>query len=113
MHESSLGKDVLRAVLERAAEAGASRVRVVRGFVAETEWLDPKAIAFHFAAHAQGTAAEGATLELETRWIEADCLGCGKRYKPDHHVILCPDCGSTEAKLLGEQGLRIETIEVD
>jgi hydrogenase nickel incorporation protein HypA/HybF len=113
MHESSLGRDVLRAVLERAAEVGASRVRVVHGFIAETEWLDPGAIAFHFAAHARGTAAEGARLELTTRWVEADCVDCGKRYKPEHHVLLCPHCGSTDAELLGETGLRIDTIEVD
>jgi hydrogenase nickel incorporation protein HypA/HybF len=113
MHESSLGRDVLRAVLERAAEVGASRVRVVRGCISETEWLDPEAIAFHFAAFARGTAAEGARLELATRWVEADCMGCGKRYKPDHHVQLCPHCGSTDAELLGETGLRIDTIEVD
>jgi len=113
MHESSLGKEVLRAVLERAAEENASVVRLVRGFIAETERLDPEAIAFHFAAHARGTPAEGARLELAVRWVEADCSACGERYRPDHHVLLCPKCGSTEATLLGETGLGIESIEVD
>jgi hydrogenase nickel insertion protein HypA len=113
MHESSLGRDIVRAVVDKATEAGALKVRVVRGFVAETEWLNPEAIVFHFQAHARGTVAESARLELTTSWIEADCTQCGERYKPDHHVLLCPRCGSTEAKLLGETGLRIDTIEVD
>lgn len=113
MHESSLGRDIVRAVVEKATHAGASRVRVVRGSISETEWLNPQAIAFHFDAFARGTIAEGAHLELSTNWIEADCADCGHRYKPDHHVLLCPQCGSTDAKLLGEQGLRIESIEVD
>ena len=39
MHESSLGKEVLRAVLERAAEEKAKRVSLVRGWIAETERL--------------------------------------------------------------------------
>lgn len=113
MHESSLGRDIVRAVVEKAREAGAKHVRLVRGFVAETEWLNPEAIIFHFNAHARGTVAEGARLELKTSWLEADCKQCGKRYKPDHHVLLCPHCGSTEANVLGEPGLRIESIDVD
>lgn len=113
MHESSLGRDIVRAVVAKATEAGATHVWLVRGFVAETEWLNPEAIAFHFQAHARGTLAEGATLELTTAWVEAICAQCGEQYRPDHHVLLCPKCGSTEAKLLGETGLRIDTIEVE
>jgi len=113
MHESSLGRDIVRAVVEKAEDAGAKQVRLVRGFVAETEWLNPDAIVFHFTAHARGTIAEGARLELTTSWLEADCTHCGKRYKPDHHVLLCPHCGSSDAKVLGEPGLRIESIDVD
>jgi hydrogenase nickel incorporation protein HypA/HybF len=33
-------------------------------------------------------------------------------YRRDHHVVLCPACGSTDGELLGEIGLGIETIEV-
>jgi hydrogenase nickel incorporation protein HypA/HybF len=112
MHESSLGKQVLEAVLERARGAGAARVVAVHGWVAETEHLNPEAIAFHFAAHARGTPAEGATLKLDLRWVEARCSGCGAVYKPDHHVTLCPECGDTDAELLGETGIAIESIEV-
>ena len=113
MHESSLGRDILRVVVEKANDVGAKKVQLVRGCIAETEWLNSEAIIFHFHAHARGTVAEGAQLELTTAWVEADCITCGKRYKPDHHVLLCPHCGSTEAKLLGDTGLRIDTIEVE
>lgn len=113
MHESSLGRDILRVVVEKATEVGAVKVQLVRGSIAETEWLNPEAIVFHFQAHARGTVAEGARLELTTIWVEADCTSCGERYKPDHHVLLCPSCGSTDGKLLGETGLRIETIAVE
>jgi hydrogenase nickel incorporation protein HypA/HybF len=113
MHESSLGRDIVRLVVEKAREAEATRVKRVTGFIAETEWLNPEAIVFHFQAHAQGTIAEGAQLELATLWIEADCANCGIRYKPDHHVLLCPQCGSIDAKLSHEPGLRIESIEVE
>jgi hydrogenase nickel incorporation protein HypA/HybF len=113
MHESSLARQILRAVVERAAREGARRVVAVRGWVAETESLSRDSLASHFAAHARGTPAEGARLELRVEHIEARCSGCGTSYAPDHHVLLCPRCGGTDAELLGTPGLGIDAIEVD
>jgi hydrogenase nickel insertion protein HypA len=113
MHESSLGKAVLTAVLERAAAENAKQIRKVSGWIAETESLDPSAIRFHFQAHARGTPAEGAELELRLVWVEAECASCKTRYKPEHHLLLCPSCGSTEGVVLGETGLGLDSIEID
>lgn len=112
MHESTLARRVLELVLTRATEAGATRVRAVHGWLAETEALSADALALHFAALAQGTAAEGATLAIALRHVEARCATCARVYRPDH-VLLCPDCGSLEGELLGEVGLAIESLEVD
>jgi hydrogenase nickel incorporation protein HypA/HybF len=109
VHESTLARTLLAAVLARARGA---RVRVVRGWVAETEALSRSSLAFHFAAHAHGTPAEDARLELELRRIVARCRGCGATYVPEHHLLLCPACASTDAELLGETGLGIDAIEV-
>lgn len=109
MHESALARNLLAAVLARA---GGGRVRVVRGWVAETEALSPESLAFHFAAHARGTVAEGARLELELLRVEARCAACGDTYAPEHHVTVCPACGSTDAELLGRTGLGLRALEV-
>ncbi len=50
MHESSLAKQILTAALERAAADNATRIRAVRGWVAESEALSGESLAFHFAA---------------------------------------------------------------
>jgi len=113
MHESSLARQILDAVLQRARDAGAGRVLAVRGFVAETEHLSPESIAFHFAAHARGTAAEGATLRMRLVHVEAECARCKEKYAPEHHVLLCPACGSSEARLLGDVGVGVEALDVE
>jgi hydrogenase nickel incorporation protein HypA/HybF len=113
MHESALAKRVLELVLDRARAEGARRVTRVRGYVAETEALAPESLAFHFAAHAKGTAADGARLELELVRVSARCRACGEGYTPDHHVILCPRCESTEAELTGRTGVGIVEIDVE
>jgi hydrogenase nickel incorporation protein HypA/HybF len=110
MHETSLAKQILNAVLERAE---GRRVRLVRGSIAEDEALSAEALAFHFRAHAQGSVAEFARLELELLHLSARCGACATVFLPDHHVRLCPACGSTDAVLEGHPGVHVEDIEVE
>ena len=110
MHESDLARRVVEAVLEAT---GGARVVSVKGTIAEAETLSPDSLGFHFAAHAKGTQAEGARLELDLVEVLAICDGCGKRFMPeDHHVLLCPDCGSP-ATLEAEVGVRVTAVEVE
>jgi hydrogenase nickel incorporation protein HypA/HybF len=113
MHESSLARQILDVVLARAAGEGAHRIRLVRGWVAETETLSVESLGFHFTAHARGTAAEDAKLALRLVHVQARCRSCAHTYCPEHHVLVCPACGSTEGNLLGETGLGIDSVEVD
>ena len=113
MHESALARQILRIALERLeAEPGATRIRRIRGWIAETEALSADSLAVHFEGLARGTAAEGAALDLRLTHVRARCDACGAVYAPDHHVLLCPDCGSPEATLQGRTGMGIEAIEV-
>jgi hydrogenase nickel incorporation protein HypA/HybF len=113
MHETSLARHILDVVLARTAAEGGHRVRRIQGWVAETEALSPDSLRFHFTAHARGTAAEDAALDLRLVHVEARCRACGRVYAPEHHVLLCPACSSTDADVLGETGLKIETVELD
>jgi len=113
MHESALAKKILAVVLERTAGEGAAHVRRVHGWIAESESLRPESLQFHFAAHATGTRAEGARLDLDLTFVPARCNACGSEYEPDHHLLLCPACGSVDGELLGRTGLGIEAIEVE
>ena len=110
MHEAALARSLLAAVLEHA---GGARVRVVRGWVAETEALSTESLELHFAGHACGTVAEGARLEIELVRVAARCAACGRTFTIEDHVAICPGCGSAGATLLGETGLGLRAIEVD
>ena len=110
MHEASLARGILAAILDQVGPG--ERVRVVRGWLAQTEVLDPLSIRMHFLGMARGTVAEGAALELKLTHVAARCLDCATEYLPEHHLTLCPACGSTEAELIGEVGLGIDEIDV-
>lgn len=110
MHESSLARDLLRAVLDKTPSG--ARVLRVRGRVAETEALSTDSLGFHFGLAAWGTPAQGAALVLEAEHVAARCLDCGATYLPEHHLTLCPSCGSTRGEVLGQVGVFIEAIDV-
>lgn len=113
MHESSLARQLLTVVLERARAAGARRVLVVRGFVADCENLSASSLELHFRLHAENTVAAGASLELELTRVRASCRACTAHYEPEHHVTVCPECGSTDAELLGRTGLGIHSMDIE
>jgi len=112
MHETSLARRLLGAVLEHAERNGAARVVAVKGFVAETETLSRASLSFHFAALARGTIADGAALELRLTHVEARCRTCGAVYAPEHHILLCPCCGASDSELLSPTGLGLDTVEI-
>ena len=112
MHESTLAHQLLGMVLERTQQQHITRVVSVRGWIAETEALSPEAIRFHFQALAQGTPAADAHLELSLIQVEALCRSCGARYLPDRQLLMCPQCGSSDATLLGRVGPGILELEI-
>jgi len=113
MHESSLAKQMVQMVLERAAENGARVVRQVRGWVAETERLSPESLRLHFLRHAQGTPAQEAALHLRLEHVGVKCDGCGGEYPPEHHLLICPRCGHVGGTPVGRTGIGIEALDVE
>ncbi len=111
MHESVLARQLVAAVLARVPE-GHRATRVV-GWLAETEALDGDSIRLHFDHLSTGTPASGAVLELALVHVRARCEDCGETYLPEHHLTLCPSCGSTEGALLDRTGLGIDSLEVE
>ena len=112
MHEAQLARQVLDAVLAHAHAARATRVLAVRGRLADPEGLSADSLAFHFAAHARGTAAEGALLGIAISRVAARCAGCGRAFETDDHVPVCPACASTDCAWETTPGLAIEELDV-
>jgi len=110
VHESSLARKIL--ALSLAAARPGAIVRVIRGRVAETETLSQGALELNFRAQARGTPAADARLEIELVHIEARCRGCGAVFRPEHHVLLCTQCGSSDGEELGPTGLWLDSIDV-
>ncbi|MGH7972007.1 MAG: hydrogenase maturation nickel metallochaperone HypA, partial [Limisphaerales bacterium] len=65
MHELSIMDSALTMVLERAQQAGAKRVHLVRLRIGALSGVVPDALQFAFEALVPGTLAESARLDIE------------------------------------------------
>ena len=86
MHEMSLTRDVVDAVLDHAAVARADRVLGVHMTVGEIHDIVDDLFVKCFAFLARGTAAEGARVTIDRVPLTVRCKGCGEVFDVDFHA---------------------------
>ena len=64
MHEAGIVDRILDLAVDRARQAGATRVTAVHLEAGELAGVSEEALRFHWEQHAAGTPAEGAALHL-------------------------------------------------
>ena len=108
MHELSITQSVVDTVTERTAGA---QVAVVHLRIGKLSGVVPDAVRFCFDLIADGTALEGARLEIDEPAGRASCRGCGQDFGLSDLVLLCP-CGSADVSISDGQQLAVTSVEV-
>lgn len=108
MHEMAITKCVVETVCEHAAGRRVRSVRVEMGALCA---LLPDSVQFCFGLATEGTAAEGARLELDVRPGSARCRSCGGEFALDELLQRCR-CGSPDVEVLAGTDLKIISMEV-
>lgn len=108
MHELSITQSVVDAVCERAA---GRTVRSVKVQVGTLTAVVPDAMRFCFDLVVEGTAAEGARLDIESRPGAAHCRACDADFTLPDLILLCP-CGSADVDVTAGRELQIVSMEV-
>jgi hydrogenase nickel incorporation protein HypA/HybF len=109
MHELAIAEGVVEAIEERIGAARAVRVVLEVG---RLTCVEPDAIRFCFELCAQGTALDGAALEIVEVPGRARCRACGADgVATEGPLPLCP-CGSANLELLDGTQLLVRAVEV-
>ena len=108
MHGLSITQSVVDAVAERVNGA---RVLSIRLSVGRLSGVVPEAMQFCFELITEGTALEGARLEIDRPSGLAHCATCGGDFALADLILLCP-CGSADVAVLAGQELQIRSVEV-
>src|SRR5574340_1267444 len=104
MHELFATQAILDKALAKAAEEKAGRITDLHLVVGDLSSYVDDSVQFYWDEISKGTIAESARLHFRHVAAELQCMACFTRYSPVKDEILCPNCGSSGAKILtGEE----------
>jgi hydrogenase nickel incorporation protein HypA/HybF len=109
MHELAITRDIVAVIGEAAA---GRRVRRVYLDIGKLACVMPDAIAFCFDAVAQGTALDGAKLDICQIDGRAACEECGSEFAAESIIARCT-CGSRRVRLIAGKELNIKAMELE
>jgi hydrogenase nickel incorporation protein HypA/HybF len=108
VHELAITEGLVDAVLERLPGRQVVAVRLeigaLSGVVADS-------LRFCFDLVTDGTALQGAALEITEPPAVCHCRVCARDFEPDAPIALCP-CGSAEVTVVSGQDLKITSVGV-
>jgi hydrogenase nickel incorporation protein HypA/HybF len=109
MHELGITRNIV-AIVSEAAQG--RKVRRVTLEVGALSGVMADALAFCFDVVAQGTALEGAALEILSVEGRARCSACGAEFETPALYTAC-NCGSHRLTRLQGEELNIKTMELE
>ncbi|PWR23125.1 hydrogenase maturation nickel metallochaperone HypA [Zavarzinia compransoris] len=108
MHELSITRNIVAIVGEAAKGRPVGTVTLEIGMLSG---VLAEAIAFCFEIVAEGTAAEGARLDIRQVPGRARCGDCGQEFDTPDLFTPCP-CGSRNVTRIAGEELKIRSIEL-
>lgn len=108
MHELGIAEEIVAIVAARTAGGRVTRIVVEIGRLCA---VMPEAMRFCFDLATEGTAAEGARLDIVEIPGLARCRACGGNVVLERPFGRC-DCGGTDFEWLAGEELRIREIEM-
>ena len=112
MHEISIIEQVLEIALEQAKKRGATRIHQLNMRLGEMSGVVPEALQFAFDVATEGTAAEGAILEIDTVPAICYCNNCQIEFQPVDIFYECPQCGQLSADLHQGREIELSSLEI-
>ncbi|HET6547434.1 MAG TPA: hydrogenase maturation nickel metallochaperone HypA [Solirubrobacter sp.] len=110
MHELSIAGAIVEIA---AAHAAGRRVHSVHVRVGHLRQVVPSALEFAFELVADGTAVDGARLELEPVPAAGACRACGAESEQDGFPLACKRCGGLDIDVIRGEELQVDSLEVD
>ena len=112
MHEISVMQSTIEIAIEHAQARSAEKIHRIHMRVGALAGVVIDALEFAFPIVAQGTMAEGATLEIEFVPALCRCSTCGSEFEPKDFFYECPNCQALTVDLLHGKELDLAFLEV-
>ncbi|HMK89533.1 MAG TPA: hydrogenase maturation nickel metallochaperone HypA [Methylocystis sp.] len=108
MHELSIAQGAIEMAEQAAAGRRITRITLEVG---ELAGVTIESLSFCFDLAAEGTLAEGATLQIYKVEGLAQCELCKRRFRADSPLMIC-ECGSSVIRIVQGEELNLKCIEL-
>jgi hydrogenase nickel incorporation protein HypA/HybF len=110
VHELSIAESMVRVASRHAAGRPVLKVTVRVGHLRQ---VVPSALEFAFELVAEGTAVEGAELEIEEVAAAGRCRDCGVDSELGAFPLACGACGSLNVEITRGEELLVDSLELE
>jgi hydrogenase nickel incorporation protein HypA/HybF len=93
MHELPAVQQIIKIACEKATAEAASKVVNIKLVVGDRSGFIGESIMMYFEIAGQGTACEGADIEIEIVQSKLKCASCGALFVRKPFEFSCPECG--------------------
>lgn len=113
MHELPVTQNLLEIALRHAEQSSAQRILGLNIVLGQYATIVDDSVQFYWDLIAQGTIAEGAKLNFTRVPAKLLCQDCNKEYTPSQDDLACPDCQSTNIKIIAGREFFLESIDIE
>jgi hydrogenase nickel incorporation protein HypA/HybF len=113
VHELSIAQSMIDVACETATREGANHVIKLRARIGLLSGVAKTALQFSFELVAEGTACEGALLEIEDVPVTVMCPRCKAAQELQSlYSFCCPKCGTPTPEILTGRELEVTCVEL-
>ncbi len=113
MHELYATQGILDRAIQKAGEQNAKRITDVYIVVGEISSYQDESVQFYWDEISKATLAADAKLHFRHVPAELQCMNCGTKYHPQEGEVLCPNCGSSGARIWSGEEFYLEALDVE
>lgn len=112
MHELAVTESILDIAQKHAIQAQAARVTDIYIVMGKLSSMVDDSIQFYWDMISQDTMCVGAKLHFNRIPAKLVCLSCGNNYNLDDGLTPCPQCSSTQVKVISGEEFWVDSIEI-
>lgn len=113
MHELSVTESILEIALRHAEKANAQRITDLYLVIGQLSSIVDDSVEFYWDIIAKETIAAGANLHFKRLPTEVLCLACENRFSPNNVDYTCPQCRSSQIKIVQGEEFLLEAINIE
>ena len=112
MHEAKFTEQIVDSILNTLTNCRGNTPACIHVRVGEVFHLQKESVLFHYALLTKGTRLEPIRIDLQEEPLEVQCRQCRKTGGvEDHHLLMCPSCGSREVDVLRGNEITVECTD--